>query len=47
MDHRRARMRYGMAHYTGFLHQSGENDVDLRMRHSWLWCAPSSRLFCR
>jgi len=36
VDHRRARMRDGVAHDASFLHQSGENEVDLRMRHSWL-----------
>src|SRR5262249_3537568 len=47
VDHRRARMRDRMAHHAGFFHYSGENEVDLRMRHSWLWCAPSSRLLAR
>jgi len=50
VDHRRARMRHRMAHYAGTAQRHlyrGEKDVDFRMRHSWFWCAPSSRLFCR
>src|SRR5438105_2261992 len=51
VDHRRARVRHRMAHQarpSQLGHsQSGEKAVDFKIRHSWLWCAPSSRLLTR